>query len=85
MIHKIIELKTHRYTLICTYKSGEIIEYDMSDIKHSQGIMAKPLKNPEYFAKVFLESGAPTWPNGYDVCPEAIYRTSRNINYKKAS
>ena len=32
--------------------------------------MALPLKDPDYFARVFLESGAPTWPNGYDMCPD---------------
>lgn len=32
--------------------------------------MAIPFRDPEFFAKVRLENGAPTWPNGYDMCPD---------------
>jgi Protein of unknown function (DUF2442) len=28
--------------------------------------MSEPLKDPAYFARVFIEDGALTWPNGYD-------------------
>jgi hypothetical protein len=33
----------------------------------------EPLKDPARFAEVFLEDGAPTWPNGADMAPDAIY------------
>ena len=33
----------------------------------------EPLKDPARFAEVFLEHGAPTWPNGADIAPDAIY------------
>ena len=29
--------------------------------------MIAPLRDEAYFARVFLELGAPTWPNGFDV------------------
>ena len=32
--------------------------------------MLEPLRNEIYFARVFLELGAPTWPNGFDIAPE---------------
>jgi hypothetical protein len=31
--------------------------------------MARPLADEAFFAQVFLEMGAPTWPNGYDADP----------------
>ena len=31
--------------------------------------MVQPLKDPAYFARVFLDLGAPTWPNGFDMAP----------------
>jgi len=34
------------------------------------GTMLEPLCDPSYFARVFLEFGAPTWPNGFDISPE---------------
>lgn len=33
----------------------------------------EPLKDPAKFAEVYLEDGAPTWPNGADIAPDAIY------------
>lgn len=38
------------------------------------GPMFEPLNDPEFFAKVQLDGRAPTWPNGADVAPDALYR-----------
>jgi hypothetical protein len=32
--------------------------------------MAEPLRDPEFFAPMFLEFGAPTWPFGFDIAPQ---------------
>ena len=36
--------------------------------------MLAPLRDERYFARVFLECGAPTWPNGFDLAPEWLRR-----------
>ena len=36
--------------------------------------MLEPLRDQAYFARVFLEFGAPTWPNGFDIAPEWLRR-----------
>jgi len=33
------------------------------------GPMTEPLKDPAFFARVFIEMGVPTWPNGCDIDP----------------
>ena len=38
------------------------------------GPMLKPLCDETYFARVFLEIGAPTWPNGFDICPDYLHQ-----------
>ncbi len=38
------------------------------------GPMLEPLRDGRYFARVFLEFGAPTWPNGFDIAPEWLRR-----------
>ena len=38
------------------------------------GSMLLPLRDEAYFARVFLEFGAPTWPNGFDIAPEWLRR-----------
>ncbi len=42
---------------------------DCSSIVNEDGPMVEPLRDPILFKKVFLELGAPTWPNGYDIAP----------------
>jgi len=36
------------------------------------GPMMEPLRDPAYFARVFIEMGVPTWPNGCDIDPTAV-------------
>ena len=38
------------------------------------GSTLEPLRDEAYFARVFLEFGAPTWPNGFDIAPEWLRR-----------
>ncbi len=36
--------------------------------------MLEPLREEANFGRVFLEFGAPTWPNGFDIAPEWLRR-----------
>jgi hypothetical protein len=40
--------------------------------------MLAPLLDEAYFDRVFLEFGAPTWPNGFDIAPEWLRREMEN-------
>jgi hypothetical protein len=51
---------------------------DLSDIIAGGGPMVEPLKAPEYFARAFVEMGAPTWPNGFDLDPINLYMELRD-------
>jgi hypothetical protein len=62
------------FKLECTFENGEKVLYDMSYILNKSTPMLDPLKNKKYFKSVFLESGAPVWKNGYDLCPNAIWQ-----------
>ena len=45
------------------------------------GEMFEPLRDIEYFTKVELdEFGAPTWLNGADLAPDAIYDDLRRVS-----
>ncbi len=71
-ITKIERLGGHR--LRFHFSDGSSGEHDFARLVASGGPMAEPLRDPAYFARVFLEFGAPTWPNGYDMSPEWVRR-----------
>ena len=51
---------------------------DLTDILTKGGPMVEPLKSQAFFERVFVETGAPTWPNGYDVDPINLYMELRD-------
>jgi hypothetical protein len=60
------------FCLYVEFDDGLKGEYDMTD--RLRGPMFEPLRDPVYFAKVRLaEWGAPVWPNGLDLAPDAIH------------
>jgi hypothetical protein len=52
--------------------------YDLARIVAGRGEMVEPLKAADYFARVFVEMGVPTWPNGFDLDPINLYIELRN-------
>ena len=62
------------YRLRATFSDGMSGEYDFAAIVGEGGPMVEPLRDTSYFARVFLEDGAPTWPNGFDAAPGWLRR-----------
>jgi hypothetical protein len=62
------------YRLHATFSDGTAGEHDFSALVAESGPMGEPLRDPAYFARVFLEDGAPTWPNSFDMCPDWLRR-----------
>ena len=60
--------------LMLQFSDGTTGDYDCSSLLAMSGPMAQPLKDPNYFNRVFVEMGAPTWPNGFDLAPSAIHK-----------
>jgi hypothetical protein len=61
------------FTLEVTFKDGFHRRYEM-DLTNRSGVF-EPLKDPDYFAKAFVdeELGTVCWPNGVDIAPERLY------------
>jgi hypothetical protein len=58
------------FRLALRFRDGLVAELDFSrDVLEDHGPMAAPLRDPEFFARVTIEDGALTWPNGYDIDP----------------
>ena len=61
------------YRLAIEFSDDTIGERDFSFIAGENGPMLEPLKDPDYFRRVFVEGGVMTWPNGYDWDPIALH------------
>jgi Protein of unknown function (DUF2442) len=61
------------YKLEIEFSDGTVGVRDFASIVQKSGPMIAPLKDTAYFARVFIEDGALTWPNGYDWDPIALH------------
>lgn len=59
------------YILHVEFVNGEQGEVDLQDALWGEAFA--PLKAPAFFARVYVENGAVTWPNGADFAPEFLY------------
>jgi hypothetical protein len=55
------------------FSDGSEGEVDLTPFISKGGEMVQPLRDTAYFARVFIEMGAPTWPNGLDLDPINLY------------
>jgi hypothetical protein len=69
-------LEGHRLWLRFTDGSEGV--RDLSDVIAKGGPMVEPLKSKAFFDRVFVEMGAPTWPNGFDLDPINLYMQLRD-------
>jgi hypothetical protein len=71
MLNKVVEVKVLApHVLRIAFKDGYSAAHDFAALSQNLTNAGEPLRDPEYFARVFLDYGALTWPNGYDMCPD---------------
>jgi hypothetical protein len=75
MLVKIRRLeKLGSFRLRVLFDDGSEGVHDFRALVNEPGPMLEPLRDEVYFARVFLEFGAPTWPNGFDIAPKWLRR-----------
>ena len=73
-IVKIVKVETlGDFRLRLRFSDGTEGTRDFSDIVAEGGPMVAPLKEPNFFARVFIELGTLTWPNGFDLDTIALH------------
>jgi len=75
MLSKVTRLeRLGGFRLRVKFDNGSEGTHDFSAMVKESGSALEPLRDEAYFARVFLEFGAPTWPNGFDISPEWLRR-----------
>lgn len=83
-MEKIVHLSVPRpFVLYVEFDDGVKGEYDMT--ARLKGSVFAALRDPDFFAQVRLsEWGAPTWPNGTDIAPDALHDRLKSGNHASA-
>ena len=68
---KVVPQGGHR--LFIRFSNGNEGERDFSDLIAEGGPMVEPLRDPAFFARVFIDDGILTWPNGFDLDSIALH------------
>jgi hypothetical protein len=71
---KVVAVKpTEHYRLWLEFSDGSCGERDLSPLVALDRPIVAELRDPAVFNQVFLQRGAPTWPNGFDLAPWALH------------
>jgi hypothetical protein len=73
MIDGVSVKPTGAFKLRVAFSDGSAGEHDFSATVARDGEMVQRLRDPAFFARVFVELGALTWPNGFDLDPIALH------------
>jgi hypothetical protein len=57
-----------------SFSDGSSARWHADQIIARDTIMTRPLADPVYFARAFVEAGALAWPNGLEFSPDALHR-----------
>jgi hypothetical protein len=69
-VNKVVEISAiHPLGLKVRFGAGAGGIHDCTALVNETGPMVEPLRDPDYFARVFLDYGAPTWPNSLICVP----------------
>lgn len=68
-------LPEHKSSL--RFSDGSEGVHDLGPFVAEGGEMVEPLKAAHYLARVFVEMGVPTWPNGFDLDPINLFMELR--------
>lgn len=73
MLNKVMNIQPlGGFRLRVRFQDGASGEHDFAGLVKEEGPMLDPLRDPAYFTRVHLEYRAPTWHNGYDMCPDGL-------------
>ena len=60
--------------LSLAFSDGSSARWSAADLIARDTVMTRPLADPAYFARVFIEAGSLAWPNGFELSADSLYR-----------
>ncbi len=60
--------------LMLTFSDGSSARWSAADVIARDTVMTRPLAEPAFFARAFIEAGALAWPNGFELSAASLHR-----------
>ena len=64
----------HDHVLEIEFSDGSVGDYDLAPLLAKDTELTRPLLDPVYLKRFFLDLGALCWPNGLELSPLAIHQ-----------
>lgn len=61
-------------TLDLTFSDGSSARWSAAELIARDTVMTRPLADPAFFARAFIEAGALAWPNGFELSAASLQR-----------
>lgn len=82
-IEKVTSTDSESYRVRLKYTDGFEGEVDLGDIfRKPKGLAAEILRG-NLFDRCFVEVGALAWPNGFELCPDALRAKAKEVVRRK--
>ena len=76
-IKKIKSVNTENYKISLVYEDGKKINVSLSPYFDKPKGLAAEILRGNLFDKCFIDLGALAWPNGLELCPDALFQLSQ--------
>lgn len=74
MINLVRIAVTGEDTLELIFSDGTAAHWSAAELIARGTVMTRPLADPMYFARAFVESGALAWPNGFELSADSLHQ-----------
>lgn len=61
-------------TVSLAFSDGSAASWSAAALIARDTVMTRPLADPAYFARAFIEAGALAWPNGFELSADSLHR-----------
>lgn len=71
-IERVISANAETFEVKLAYTNGSMVDVSLASLFQSPRGLAAEVVRGNLFAKCYVESGALAWPNGLELCPDAL-------------
>ncbi len=72
-VTELLATDLERFMVKLKFKNGKKGRISLNHIFHKPKNLSAEILRAGMFEKCFVESGALAWPNGFELCPDALY------------